>query len=186
VARIDELLHNYGRYVALPWEKGLAGPQRVWFAVYDKADERRLRVRVADFELRTRQAGHGWLLHDLSDAFARWMAGRKYRERYFERPELLASALEHFRDTAVEGLRAALAQEPADPNTVVAVQGIASLFGFLRVSELVNAVEADVCGRLPVFFPGEYEGNNYRLLDARDGWNYLATPITAYQGASPE
>src|ERR1039457_3223619 len=23
-----------------------------------------------------------------------------------------------------------------------------------------------------------YEGNSYRLLDARDGWNYLAIPIT--------
>ena len=37
-------------------------------------------------------------------------------------------------------------------------------------------------GRLLVFFPGEVEGNNYRLLDARDGWNYLATPITADKG----
>jgi len=28
-----------------------------------------------------------------------------------------------------------------------------------------------------VFFPGEHEGNSYRLLDARDGWNYLAVPL---------
>ena len=37
-------------------------------------------------------------------------------------------------------------------------------------------------GRLLVFFPGVYEQNNYRLLDARDGWNYLAFPITASEG----
>jgi len=33
-----------------------------------------------------------------------------------------------------------------------------------------------------VFFPGERDGSNYRLLDARDGWNYLATPIAAQEG----
>ena len=36
-----------------------------------------------------------------------------------------------------------------------------------------------VAGRLLIFFPGSYENNNYRLLDAYDGWNYLAVPITA-------
>jgi len=36
-------------------------------------------------------------------------------------------------------------------------------------------------GRLLVFFPGEYhpENHTYRLLDARDGWNYLAVPLLA-------
>jgi len=29
-----------------------------------------------------------------------------------------------------------------------------------------------------VFFPGQLEQNNYRLLDARDGWNYMAVPIS--------
>jgi len=43
-------------------------------------------------------------------------------------------------------------------------------------------VESSIRGRLLVFFPGEYENNNYRLLDARDGWNYLAVPITAREG----
>jgi hypothetical protein len=38
-----------------------------------------------------------------------------------------------------------------------------------------------VPGRLLVLFPGEYENNSYRLLDARDGWSYLAVPITAHQ-----
>jgi BREX protein BrxB len=187
VARIDELLRNYERQVALPWPSRLAGPQRVWFAIYDKNDERRLRARVPDFELKTRQAGHGWVLHDFSDSFARWMAGRNYRDRYFANPELLASALEDFRETTVRELQAVLASERAGQESVVAVQGVGCLFGFVRVSELISAVERDIRGRLLVFFPGEYDNKAYRLLDARAGWDYLAVPITAYnQGASLE
>ncbi|HYT90715.1 MAG TPA: BREX protein BrxB domain-containing protein [Gemmataceae bacterium] len=186
MARIDDLLHQYERQVSLPWDRKLAGVQRVWFVVYDKTDERRLRARLGDFELKTKQAGHGWILHDVSDVFARWMAGHKYRDGYFQTPEHLDSAMGNFRDTTVQGLQAILRQAAVDQDTVVAVQGVACLFGFLRVSDLVNAVEADIRGRLVVFFPGEYDNNNYRLLDARDGWNYQAIPITPYQGASLE
>src|SRR5947209_3342847 len=64
----------------------------------------------------------------------------------------------------------------------LAVYDGASLFGFLKVSEILPLVEGDVRGRLLVFFPGTYEQNNYRLLDARDGWNYHAVPITAGDG----
>jgi len=62
------------------------------------------------------------------------------------------------------------------------VYGVASLFGFLRISEILPLVEAKIRGRLLVFFPGVYEQDNYRLLDARDGWNYHAVPITASEG----
>jgi hypothetical protein len=49
------------------------------------------------------------------------------------------------------------------------------------LKEVVN----DIRGRLLVFFPGEYEDNNYRLMDApRDGWNYLAVPITLHNGVN--
>jgi hypothetical protein len=60
----------------------------------------------------------------------------------------------------------------------VAVSGVGALFGFTRVSQVLKLVEPSIRGRLVVFFPGQYEENNYRLLDARDGWNYLAVPIT--------
>lgn len=43
-------------------------------------------------------------------------------------------------------------------------------------------VEPHIRGRLLVFFPGVYEHENYRLLDARDGWNYRAVPILAAEG----
>jgi hypothetical protein len=42
----------------------------------------------------------------------------------------------------------------------------------------LQKIESHIRGRLVVFFPGVYDQNAYRLLDARDGWNYLATPIT--------
>jgi hypothetical protein len=57
---------------------------------------------------------------------------------------------------------------------------VASLFGFARLSQILKLVERDVRGRLVVFFPGQFEQNNYRLLDARDGWNYMAVPISIH------
>jgi len=49
-------------------------------------------------------------------------------------------------------------------------------------SGLIEAVSPSIRGRLLVFFPGERQGHNYRLLDARDGWNYLAVPIFSAEG----
>ena len=179
MGRIDKLAERYRRHVALPWQKDLAGAERAIFVVYDKADERRLRARKALFELATTKAGHRWFECDLTGAFAEWMAGTEYRDSYFESPEDLGLKLEDdFLEYAAGRVRAVLAAPEADEGSVVAVFGVASLFGFARVSELMQAVEGDVRGRIVVFFPGEYEDGNYRLLDARDGWNYLAIPIT--------
>ncbi len=179
MGRMDRLAERYGRFISLPWQKGLAGAQRAIFVVYDKSDERRLRARMGRFELATKQAGHGWIQCDLTGVFAQWMASTEYREIYFESPEDLDLKLEdEFLAHVVERVRQALSAPQADNGSVVAVFGIASLFGFVRVSELMKALEPDIRGRILVFFPGEYEDNNYRLLDARDGWNYLAVPIT--------
>ena len=59
------------------------------------------------------------------------------------------------------------------------VTGVGALFGLVRVSEVVEDLHGDIRGRLVVFFPGVRNGNTYRLLDARDGWSYLALPIPA-------
>ncbi len=67
----------------------------------------------------------------------------------------------------------------ANDQTVIALTGVASLFGFIKVKDLVDQIAPLIPGRLVVFFPGSYENNNYRLLDGYDGWNYLAVPITA-------
>jgi hypothetical protein len=55
--------------------------------------------------------------------------------------------------------------------------GVASLFGLTRVSTLITRVADAIPGRMVVTFPGSYQSGIYRLLDARDGWNYLAVPI---------
>lgn len=177
--RIERLVLSYSRHVALPWDSALAGAQKVWFAVYDKADERRLRARLTEFEIATKRAEHSWRLVDLTDAFPRWMAAHSYRDSYFEDPEDLEVALPAFSNHVTTELRAVLEAQDVDDQTVVAVLGVGALFGFSQVSRIVGNTQNAVRGRLLVFFPGEYEPNVYRLLDARDGWNYMATPITA-------
>jgi hypothetical protein len=176
---IDGLLKAYSRFAQIPWDYTVAGPQRVWIAVYPPEQERRLRMRIGDFEIATHEAGHGWQLVDLTDSFGRWLGAHEYREAYFESPSDLSLALDDFAEHLASELSARLQEDGADDNSVVALMGLASLFGVARVSRLIEAVNGDIRGRLLAFFPGELEGTNYRLLGARDGWNYLAIPITA-------
>lgn len=184
MSQIEKLAKVYERHVGVPWQRTMAGAQRVMLAVYPKEKERLLRARAGEFEEATRRTGHGWTLVDATPWFAEWMAAHDYRESYFEDPELLDMSLdEDFLDTAKGRLREAL--EAAEEETVVALLGIASLYGFLRVSELIRAVETSIRGRMLVFFPGTKNENNYRLLDARDGWNYLAQPITLHEAWVP-
>ena len=183
MSAIEGLLRAYERFVRLPWDASLAGPQRVWFAIYDPPQERRLRWRLEEFAAATRTAGHGWLLVDLTDAFARWMAEHEYREAYFEHPDDMQLTLRaDFSAFVAERVRTALLGPSVDGSTVVAVAGLGALFGLTRASALFEAVAPSIQGRLLAFFPGHHNGSNYRLLDARDGWNYLAVPITADGG----
>jgi len=184
VSYVDELLDAYRRFVSLPWQQNLAGPQRVWMAVYPPEHERRLRLHLAAFKEATNEHSHPWALVDVTASFERWMAGHAYRETYFEEPELLSTALPAFFAYLVDDVRSQLTAHPA-PDGVVALLGAGALFGLgesVKVSALLNAVSDAIAGRLLVFFPGDHEGSSYRLLDARDGWNYLAIPITPDRG----
>jgi hypothetical protein len=181
MGRIEELAERYGQHIATPWQRTVAGAQRVVMVVYDKELERALRARRQDFENKTREAGHEWFEVDVSDAFATWMAQDEYREAYFESPEDLHLKLEaEFADYVADRIRSVLAREDVTEASVVAVFGVGALFGFTRVSKILKLLEPDIKGRLVVFFPGQYEHNNYRLLDARDGWDYMAVPITVH------
>jgi hypothetical protein len=60
---------------------------------------------------------------------------------------------------------------------VLALDGCGSLFGIAHVSALIDKVADEIPGRLLVAFPGKHAAGVYRLLDARDGWNYHAIPI---------
>ena len=181
MSQIEGLLRNYERFVRLPWDHGLAGPQKIWFLIYDPDQERRLRARIEEVRQATVNAGHAWRLVDVTDSFGRWMATQEYRDAYFEEPEYLADKMPEFVAAVADEVEAALTAPDVDAHTVVAVLGVGALFGLTRVSALMEAVAPYIRGRLLVFFPGSYDGSVYRLLDARDGWNYLAVPITAEQ-----
>lgn len=185
MGRIEDLASHYQKHISAPWQKSLAGAQRTIFVVHDKADERKVRAKLGLFEIATRESGHGWKLFDFTGTFARWMAGMEYREAYFEEPADLALKLQTtFVYFAAAELRQALTAPGVDENTVVAVHGVASLFAFTMLSLVLKEVQNDIRGRLVLFFPGEFDNNNYRLLDARDGWNYLAVPITLHSGVT--
>jgi hypothetical protein len=187
MGRIEEIAEIYRRHIATPWQRTVAGAQRVVMVVYDKDLERTLRARRLAFETATREAGHDWHEIDLADSFACWMAADDYREEYFLAPDDLQLKLEaEFPHYVAGRVRTLLKNPEVSDSAVVAVFGAGSLFGFARVSQVLNMIEADIRGRLVVFFPGQLERNNYRLLDARDGWNYLAVPISLHsEGGRP-
>lgn len=154
-----------------------SGSERVLMVVYDKDLERSLRNRVSLFIDATLAASHQSKLVDLTTWFSEWMAGQKYAEGYFTSPEDLQTLVEaEFKKYVADRLRKEL--EAADAETVVSVIGIGSLYGFLKTSELIRAVEPSIKGRMTVFFPGTKDSNNYRMLDAHDGWNYMANGIS--------
>lgn len=183
-SKVAKLVSAYRQHLTVPWQAGLAAIQRVIFAVYDKTDELRLRANVEEFALVTQQASKKWLLLDLTNAFPEWMASQEYRDAYFECPEDLAGYqsgdLTEFIADLTGKLKARIAAQ-AGPDTVVALMGVGALFGLARVSSVVEGIKDAVPGRLLVLFPGEHhpENHTYRLLDARDGWNYLAVPLLA-------
>lgn len=185
MSRIEELANRYRNHIAAPWQRNLAGEQKTIFIVYPKTDERKLRARLELFETETIKARHKWKPFDFTKTFARWMSSLEYKEVYFEEPEDLTIPLQSdFLHFVASELREVLTSDDVDSDTVVAVYGVASLYGLTKVSHVLKEVVRYIRGRLVLFFPGEFENNNYRLLDARDGWNYLAIPITLHNGVN--
>ncbi|MBB1249935.1 DUF1788 domain-containing protein [Rhizobium sp. G21] len=110
---------------------------------------------------------------------ADWLAGHRYRDVYFEEPNELGTAAEDRIAAAIaEKVEAALASKDLGPNGILALYGVASLFGFTSLSDVLSRVEHAIQGRLLVFFPGRVQDGRYRLLDARESWDYHAVPIT--------
>lgn len=178
MSAIDYLLANYARHIRLPWSINMAGAQRVWFAVYPPAEERRLRARLPQFETATLEAGHTWTPVDFTKLMPEYLASHRYRDEVFAQPQHLriGNAIEKSACALIKEA-SSIAETPA--SSVIALTGLASLFDVMRVSSLIEAVEDSVPGRLLVFFPGDYAGNVYRFMDARDGFNYMAVPITS-------
>lgn len=178
-SKIKRLIDNYSRHIQVPWRDDAAALQRVIFCVYNEAEELRIRARIDEFELATRESGHTWHLFDLTDTFADWLGSQRYAKSYFKKPELISTILPKYQEEIARRFETFVSQQRVDENAVVALKGVGSLFGLTKVKGIVDLLAPKVPGRLVVFFPGSYENNNYRLLDAYDGWGYLAVPITA-------
>src|SRR5660398_200732 len=133
MGKIEDLAARFEYHVSAPWQKTVSGAQRVMIVVYEKELERTLRARIGEFEQATHRAGHRWKLVDCTTWFSEWMVSDEYRDEYFDEPTLLGMKLEgEFRRSVADRLIAQL--ETADEETVVALLGTASLYGFLRIS----------------------------------------------------
>lgn len=178
MAEIKYLLQNYRKFVHLSWLSNIPGCQRVWFAVYPPSLERNLRAQIKEFECATADSKHKWKIIDITKETANFISKHKYRESYFNVPDAADSLNEDLKNDIIEIIKKELLSNEVDDNTVVAVIGTSSLFGFVHISSIIPAIDTYIKGRLLVFFPGIYDKNQYRFMDARDGFNYMAVPIT--------
>src|SRR5437879_1822148 len=126
--RIDCLLKAYRDQLRLPWSYSIAGPQKVWIAIYNPPLERRLRLRVEEFAIETREAGRAWKLLDLTRSFADWLVANEYRDEYFKEPGLLSSSFADFGNSVAEHLKATLQAPDVGDDAVVALLGVGALF----------------------------------------------------------
>jgi len=177
--RTEMLIEAFTKVVNEPWTSALSGQERLWFLVYDPAEQRKIDLHMGEFETSAMRAGKKWKSISLKKCFPNWMANHEYKEDYFHSPEYIVDQLEaEFIPFAIEFLKNELANVEQDEHTIIALKDVSALFGFARLSEILKSCDKDFKGRLLIFFPGEFEHNHYRLLDARDGWDYLARPIT--------
>ena len=173
----DELARAYERQVRLPWRSELSPAERVWILWYDKSLDRRVAAQVGVFENATRAAGHGWTQLSFASLYGSWIGGHRLFKPLLRRPNEMLSVLPEFEAQCISEARNAASL--LGPHDVLAISGTGALFGVASVSRLIEGIAPAVSGRLLVLFPGRYEGGRYRLLDARDGWNYHAIPIPA-------
>lgn len=179
----QSILEKLKEHLLLPWPDNVSARERVVMVVYPPSDERKLRrlVESGEFAREIATTGHGWIELDLGPEFSKWLSSYEYSERYLQRPERLWDDAGNVRGLA-EHLIAQVAEKTKSmtSNDVLALIGSGGLFGLLSVSSLVEHIENHIPGRLVIFFPGEHDAknNSYRLLGAKDGWGYLAVPIT--------
>ena len=179
VERLDEVLKLQLRH---PWSQDRSGGERVWFLVFDPDNLRKVIARKDLFRLTTEAAGKRWIEVDVSDTFGTWMGEHRYADRYFARPRRATTIVNDFATDLVADIARQIEAQEADDQTLLVMTGTEALFGITKLSHITRMIEDLIPGRLLVFFPGEYNEPHYRFLDARDGWNYLAIPITPVSG----
>lgn len=184
MSQVERLLEEYRYHLTRPQRTTLAAPERVWFAVHDPSAERRILMRLDLFAQATKSAGWHWRHIDLANRFGAWMADHEYKDAYFDAPDLAGGLIHDFAEDLIRDLGNELRSLSLGDQSILALTGASSLFGLMKIATLVSGIESMIPGRLLVFFPGHFdeERGQYRFLDARDGWNYHALPITGAKG----
>jgi hypothetical protein len=179
---VTQLIQNYQKFIKLEWKRNLPGCQKVLFAIYPPVDERKIRAQLLQFKIATLDANRTWYHIDISSEPARFISNHEYAQSYFESPDAVESLEEDIRNHIAYIIKEQLLVSDIDENSVVAVTGVSSLFGFTHISPIVSMVDGSIKGRLLIFFPGIYEKGQYRFMDARTGFDYMAIPITCDDG----
>ena len=149
MSRIKRLIKTFDKFISVPWRDDAAAAQRVVFCVYHETEERALRTKIDEFELVSRQAGHDWFHHDLTNTFAEWLASQRYAKSYFNKPKLLATIYPKYLEYVALDFERKIVELENAQNSVVAISGVGSLFGLIKVK------------------------------DGYDGWKFLAVPLTS-------
>ena len=177
MSKIDQLLQKFQRIIKEPWPTGLSGQEKIWFLIFDPIDLRKMEFKLGEFEIATKNANRDWHLISLKTKFSYWLSKHDYKVSFFEDPEYLSDALQDDFKNYLEDSIIADLDSNNNENTLIVLNDVSAIFGFIKLSEIVNAISNKIQGRLMILFPGEFTNNQYRLMDARDGWDYLARPI---------
>jgi hypothetical protein len=178
MSKVEQLATVFRDHIGVGWPASSSGAQRIVMIVYDPNEERTLRKKLPLFAQAVQAHQYAWHSVDLTSAFAQWLGAHRYREEYFNEPDmLLAGANGRFAKYAAEAILRDLHRPQHTAREIVGVIGAASVFGIASLSDVLSRVEHAIKGRLAVFFPGRSREARYRLLDARDGWDYHAVAI---------
>ena len=177
MSKINQLLQKYERIIQEPWPSGLSGQEKVWFLIFDPLDLRKLEFKLGEFEIATKNANREWHMISLKSKFSHWLSKHDYKDSYFDDPKYLSDALDDDFKSYLEDFLIAELDSNNSENTLIVLSDVSAIFGFIKLSEIVNIISNKIQGRLLILFPGEFTNNQYRLMDARDGWDYLARPI---------
>ncbi len=107
-----------------------------------------------------------------------WLICQQYARSYFKKPDLLATLYPKYLEYIIESFSRFLEHQQGDETYVVAVKGVGSLFGFLKVKEVVEKLAPMVSGRLLVFFPGSLKPSRPNCR------NKFLPPLTHWDGCT--